>query len=84
VLRIRYIRRKGGAPTTTALESLFDQVERLKRTLIDNANTAASAYWIDGQIGPVNYEPDLTALSEVGEFEGVEIEWTCKINESIS
>ncbi len=83
-VRIRYIRKAGGAPTTAALESLLDQVERLKRTLINNSNSAAGVYWLDGQIGLVNHEPDLTALSETGEYEGVEIEWSCKINESIS
>jgi hypothetical protein len=86
-VRIRYIRRAGGVPSTPAAEALLDQVERLQRLLINNANLGSSGYWLDGQIGTVNGVPGFEDLrDEEGHvpYIGAEIEWTCKINEVIS
>jgi hypothetical protein len=83
-VRIRYIRRKPASPTTALVQELLDQVDRLKYTLLTHSNHA-SGYWLDGQIGPCEGQPDLSDIGESAEqYEGVEIMWTCKTVENIS
>ena len=83
-LRIRYIRRRPPDPGLALIAELLDQVDRLKYTLLANANNA-KGYWLDGQIGACEAQPDLSDLGEsADQYEGVEITWTCKMNETIS